>query len=149
MTLTEGHRTTGPQPFRTTTWTTALAPLALPLFRTMTRIQILTASHHQRPGQRTTIHQTCQVLLQAHHEDEDAGEDGTASSDEKMEEGVAVATGITTTAVEAGAADVVVEAATNGTHLVAGLADQDRPLDRKSTRLNSSHSGESRMPSSA
>ena len=28
-------------------------------------------------------------------------------------------------------------------------ADQSQPLDRKSTRLNSSHSGESRMPSSA
>ena len=29
------------------------------------------------------------------------------------------------------------------------LAAKESPLDRKSTRLNSSHSGESRMPSSA
>ena len=32
-------------------------------------------------------------------------------------------------------------------HLIYG--ELGRPVDRKSTRLNSSHSGESRMPSSA
>ena len=44
-----------------------------------------------------------------------------------MEEGVAVATGIITTAVEAGVADVVGAAATHDTVPVAGLADKDLP----------------------
>ena len=34
-------------------------------------------------------------------------------------------------------------------HLIAGYADQFDDLDRKSTRLNSSHVKRSRMPSSA
>ena len=33
--------------------------------------------------------------------------------------------------------------------LRSGCSDRDWETDRKSTRLNSSHSGESRMPSSA
>ena len=33
--------------------------------------------------------------------------------------------------------------------IIAGLCYRDWETDRKSTRLNSSHSGESRMPSSA
>ena len=45
-----------------------------------------------------------------------------------MEEGVAVATGIITTAVEAGVADVVGAAATHDTVPLAGLADKDLPL---------------------
>ena len=36
-----------------------------------------------------------------------------------------------------------------GTKYVPGLQAMSMMLDRKSTRLNSSHSGESRMPSSA
>ena len=32
---------------------------------------------------------------------------------------------------------------------LSGITDDDLIIDRKSTRLNSSHSGQSRMPSSA
>ena len=40
-------------------------------------------------------------------------------------------------------------AAADAADAARAAGDAPRPIDRKSTRLNSSHSGESRMPSSA
>ena len=45
--------------------------------------------------------------------------------------------------------DMEVELGLEGVDLEGLLLDIQQQLDRKSTRLNSSHSGESRMPSSA
>ena len=49
--------------------------------------------------------------------------------------------------IEAGKAILGIEF--GSTRIKAVLIDQENKPDRKSTRLNSSHSGQSRMPSSA